>query len=214
MSTDVFIDPGAPDAARISADVDMLVNSGAMTPEQARAAAAAQDFHRRGVAMLRGEIPPIELVDGDAQLAAELNRQVFEPGAAERYTFSIEPDDITPEAAAAAKDATAAAHSAARAIGLTDSTAAELIRIVQSGLRAAHDAGVDAALISHGQAKAVFYERFGEEADALVRDARASLRRAASEAADWIEHALDASGAIFDPWVVPMLARHYRATRA
>lgn len=206
------MDPGAPDAARISADVDRLVNSGVMTPEQARAAATAQDRQRRELASARGE-HRLDVIDADAQMAADLNRKVFEPDVGERYSFAIEADDISPEAAADAEAATAAAHSAARAIGLTDGTASELIRIVQTGLRTAHAAGEDAARISHGKARAQFYERFGDEADSLVRDARAVLRRAAPEAANWIEHALDASGAIFDPWVTPMLARRYRALK-
>jgi hypothetical protein len=77
---------------------------------------------------------------------------------------------------------------------LSDGTARELVRFIEAGLAEADAAGEAATAEARARAKAAFGARYGDDADALERDARALLKKAGPDAAAWLESSLEAAG--------------------
>jgi hypothetical protein len=201
------------DHAGIAADISKLTAAG-FSDTEALAMANGRARQQRDLRAIRGELPPIETIDGDAQEAERLNREAFAVAPDEKHSFDLRPVGAAPEEVAAAQYATEVARDAARAMGLTDGVARELVQILQAGLSTADTAGEAATTEARAKAKAALRARYGDETDALLRDAKALRRRAGPDAATWLETSMKCAGSFDHWWVVSTLSRHHRATQA
>ena len=211
-----MIDAAAPgmgiDQSAITADVAKLTRAG-FSESEAQAMASGHARQTRNLREIRGELPPIEAIDGDAALADELNRQAFNAEPGERHEWSVRPVSDAQEEIEAAALATTAGRKAATALGLSPGTADTLMQRVVAGLARA-DTMDEAELEAEGErAKQAFIEKHGtDEAAALARDAREQLKLAGD--GGWLHNALVLSGMASDPWTIELLARRWRMRRA
>lgn len=199
------------DSAAVAADVAKLTSAG-IPAEQAQVMAHGRARQLRDLSDMRGE-HTIELVDADAQLAAELDRAMTTPGKGEAHTWEIPAEgdsDVDREAATAA---TVESRRVAVALGLTPDTARTLMERIGEGLARADEMDADAYTAHAKEGLARLVERYGDEATARawVRDAVSALKTAGAD-----QRVIDAFrlGGATDWWSVELLARRHRARSA